>query len=349
MNMSRTLDKLLAGTGLSQEEAAELLVAMIDPELPSALVGALLAALRAKGETAAEIRGFARALRRLATRPDIPSSIACVDTVGTGGDGSGSLNLSTGSALLAAACGAPVVKHGNRSVSSRSGSADVLEALGLRLPADAAECGACLRECGFTFVFAPYFHPAMKALAPVREALGVRTIFNVLGPLTNPVEPRFQVIGAYSPESARLMADCLAGMPVERAFVVHGAPGWDEPSPIGPFLLFDVRPGSVRAEQRDPARFGIARCTPAALAGGDRVHNAERLAAVLGSDEHGAHRDALVLGAALALEVSGTARSVEEGLARAEAAIDDGSARALLTRLRRFAADRRPAGAAGEA
>jgi anthranilate phosphoribosyltransferase len=343
MSHARVLDSLLAGNDLGEDAAAELLVALTDPALAPAMAGALLAALRAKGETAAEVRGFARAMRKLARRPEVPGDLACVDTVGTGGDGSGSLNLSTGSALLAAACGVPVVKHGNRSISSRSGSADVLEALGLELAADAAECGACLRECGFVFLFAPHFHPAMKALAPVRAALGVRTVFNVLGPLTNPVAPPYQVIGAYSPAVARLMADCLAGLPIERAFVVHGEPGWDEPTPVGPFLLFDVRPGEVRAEQRDPARCGLARCTPDALAGGDCAYNAGRLAAVLEGEEHGPHRDALLLGAALALEVSGRAATAEQGIAMAAAAIDDGRGRALIARLRHFFAGPRQA------
>ncbi|HUO81833.1 MAG TPA: anthranilate phosphoribosyltransferase [Gammaproteobacteria bacterium] len=343
MSPAQTLDRLLDGQDLGEDLAAELLVALTDPGLAPAMAGAVLAALRAKGETAAEVRGFARAMRKLARRPDVPGDLACVDTVGTGGDGSGSLNLSTGSALLAAACGVPVVKHGNRSISSRSGSADVLESLGLELPADAAECGACLRECGFVFLFAPHFHPAMKALAPVRAALGVRTVFNLLGPLTNPVAPPFQVIGAYSPAAARLMADCLAGLPVERAFVVHGEPGWDEPTPVGRFLLLDVRPGAVREEQRDPAGYGLARCAPEALAGGDCAHNAERLFAVLTGDERGPHRDALLLGAALALEVSGRAEAAEQGIAMAAAAIDDGRAHALILKLRHFFARPRQA------
>jgi len=343
VSLAQTLEGLLAGGDLGEDAAADLLVALTNPGLAPAMAGAVLAALRAKGETAAELRGFARAMRRLARRPDLPADLACVDIVGTGGDGSGSLNLSTGAALLAAACGVPVVKHGNRSISSRSGSADVLEALGLELAADTAECGACLRECGFVFLFAPHFHPAMKALAPVRAALGVRTVFNLLGPLTNPAAPPCQVIGAYSAAAARLMADCLAGLPIERAFVVHGEPGWDEPTPVGPFLLFDVRPGKVRAEQRDPSRCGLARCTPGALAGGDGAHNALRLAAVLEGEEQGPHRDALLLGAALALEVSGRARTPEQGIAMAAAAIDDGRAGALIARLRRFFAARRQA------
>lgn len=337
----QTLEHLLAGHDLDEDQAADLLVVLTDTNLAPAMAGALLAALRAKGETPAEIRGFARAMRKLAQRPDIRADLACVDIVGTGGDGSGSLNLSTGSALLAAACGAPVAKHGNRSISSRSGSADVLEALGCELPRDGDSCVACLRECGFTFMFAPHFHPAMKALAAVRSTLGVRTVFNLLGPLTNPAAPPYQVIGAYSPEAAQLIAEAIAGLTIQRAFVVHGEPGWDEATPVGPFLLFDVRPGSVQLEQRDPASYGLARCAPGALAGGASEHNAARLAAVLESDDHGPHRDALLLGAALALEVSGRARTMAEGLAMAAAAIDDGRAHALIRKLRSFSARQR--------
>ena len=214
---SRMLDRLLDGESLSESQASELMHKLAEGELPEALAGALLAGLRAKGETAEEIRGFAGAMRELALHPDIPDGPPTVDTVGTGGDGSGSLNLSTGTGLLAAACGARVVKHGNRSVSSRSGSADMLEKLGMPLPLHEKEAVACLAATNFTFLFAPAYHPAMKAVVPVRGALSVRTVFNMLGPLTNPAAPPFQLIGAWSPAAARLMAAALAGMPCERA------------------------------------------------------------------------------------------------------------------------------------
>jgi anthranilate phosphoribosyltransferase len=220
--------------------------------------GALLAALRAKGVGADEVRGFARGMRSLARRPLIAPGAPVADVVGTGGDGSHSFNLSTGSALLAAACGVRIVKHGNRSVSSRSGSADVLEALGLRLPLDETDAGRCLEATGFTFLFAPHYHPAMKAIAPVRAALGIRTVFNLLGPLTNPAEAPYGVIGAWNLPTARLMAETLAGMPIERMFVVHGETGWDEPTPAAPFTLLDVRRGSVTQSRREPGDFGSA-------------------------------------------------------------------------------------------
>ena len=214
----------------------------------------MLAALRAKGVVAEELRGFADGMRALALRPQLPAGIRAIDIVGTGGDASGSLSISTGTALLTAACGLPVVKHGNRSISSKCGSGDVLEALGMRIPLDEEAAGRCLAATGFTFLFAPYYHPAMKAVAQARAALGVRTIFNILGPLTNPAAPPLYVIGAYSPEVARLMAEAVAGMPIERAFVVHGSHGWDEPTPVGPFMLFDVHQGHV-----DRAAFAIRR------------------------------------------------------------------------------------------
>ena len=331
---SKLLDRLLDGESLAEEQAYELMHKLAEGELPSALAGALLAGLRAKGETADEIRGFATAMRELAVHPEIPEGAPTVDTVGTGGDGSGSLNLSTGTGLLAAACGSRVVKHGNRSVSSRSGSADMLERLGMPLPLHESAAVDCLQATNFTFLFAPAYHPAMKAVVPVRGALGVRTVFNMLGPLTNPATPPFQLIGAWSVDAARLMADALAGMPVERAFVVHGEPGWDEATPAGEFVLFDVRQGKVVETRRKPEDYGMERCSPAKLAGGDAAHNARELMRVFSGADQGAHRDALLMGAALVLEVQGTVSSPAEGVAMAAAAIDDGSAGRFLEKLR---------------
>jgi len=331
---SRLLDRLLDGEALAEPEAYDLMHKLAAGELPAALAGALLAGLRAKGETADEIRGFATAMRELAVHPEIPDGAPTVDTVGTGGDGSGSLNLSTGTGLLAAACGSRVVKHGNRSVSSRSGSADMLECLGMPLPLHEAEAVACLAATSFTFLFAPAYHPAMKAVVPIRGALSVRTVFNVLGPLTNPAAPPFQLIGAYSNEAAKLMADTLAGMPIERAFVVHGEPGWDEATPAGEFWLYDVRPGSVTPSKRSPADYGMAVCAPEDLQGGDAEHNARELARVFNGEDRGAHRDALLMGTSLVLEVQGLAGNAVAGVAQAAAAIDDGRAAALLDKLR---------------
>lgn len=331
---SKLLDKLLDGESLAEEQAYELMHKLAEGELPSALAGALLAGLRAKGETADEIRGFATAMRELAVHPEIPAGAPTVDTVGTGGDGSGSLNLSTGTGLLAAACGSRVVKHGNRSVSSRSGSADMLECLGMPLPLHEAAAVDCLQATNFTFLFAPAYHPAMKAVVPIRGALSVRTVFNVLGPLTNPAAPPYQLIGAYSKEAAKLMAETLSGMPLERAFVVHGEPGWDEATPAGDFVLYDVRPGSVVEETRSPGDYGLKVCAPEALQGGDAEHNARELVRVFTGKDTGAHRDALLMGTALVLEVQGVANDPVDGVAQAAAAIDDGRAESFLADLK---------------
>ena len=332
---SSMLEQLLDGKSLTEAQAGQLMHKLAEGDLPAALSGALLAGLRAKGETAAEIRGFAQAMRSLAVHPHIPPGAPTVDTVGTGGDGSGSLNLSTGTGLLAAACGARVVKHGNRSVSSRSGSADMLECLGMPLPLHETEAVACLEKTGFTFLFAPAYHPAMKAVVPIRGAMAVRTVFNMLGPLTNPAGPPYQLIGAWSHEAARLMADALSGMDIERAFVVHGTPGWDEATPVGEFALFDVAPGRVTETERAPEDYGIKRCTAAALMGGDAARNAAELERVFAGEDRGAHRDALLMGASLVLEVQGTARDARHGVELSRAALDDGRATAFLDRLRR--------------
>jgi anthranilate phosphoribosyltransferase len=337
---SDMLNRLLDGQDLSEAEAHGLMLRLADGGMPAALAGAFLAGMRAKGETADEIRGFATAMRELAIHPDIPADGPTVDTVGTGGDGSGSLNLSTGTGLLAAAAGARVVKHGNRSVSSRSGSADMLECLGMPLPLDEQGAADCLAATGFTFLFAPAYHPAMKAVVPVRGALGVRTVFNMLGPLTNPAQPPFQLIGAWSKEAARLMADTLAGMPIERAFVVHGSPGWDEATPVGEFLLYDVSAGTVSETVRTPEDYGLARCAPGDLAGGDAEHNAQELVRVFTREDRGAHRDALLMGTSLVLEVQGSASSPAEGVAMAAAALDDGRAERLLDTMRAHFAGR---------
>lgn len=334
--MRAWLDAVLDQRALSTDEARALLVGLTDETLPPALGGALLAALRAKGVTAEELRGFALGMRSLARRPKIERGIEAVDIVGTGGDRSGSYNISTGASLLTAAAGLPVVKHGNRSVSSKSGSADVLQELGLALPLDEERAAACLAATNFTFLFAPHYHPAMKAIAPVRAALGVRTVFNILGPMTNPAEPAFHVIGAFNESTARCMAEALSGLPLQRAFVVHGSGGWDEPTPVGPFLLLDVKPGSVTELRRDPAEYGVETCADTDLRGADAAHNAAAMTRVLRGEQRGAHRDALVLSAALALEVSGRAAGPREGAAMAAAAIDDGRASALLAKLAAF-------------
>ena len=346
--LQKTLDRLLEREDLSEPEAEQLLSALTAPEIAPALAGALLTALRAKGPTASELRGFARAMRALARRPAIEIKGAAVDIVGTGGDRSGSLNLSTGAALLSAACGLPVIKHGNRSISSRAGSADVLQALGLPIPLDETQAGRCFTTLGFTFLFAPYYHAATRNIAPVRLALGVRTVFNILGPLVNPAAPPYLVVGAYEQRTAELMAQALVGSGIERAFVIHGANGWDEPTPLGPFALFEVTRTGVRQSVRTPADYGLDICEADALSGSDAAYNARELRRVLTGASRGAHRDALLLGAALALEVTGRERTPRDAIARAAQTIDSGASAALLARLDRFASEVRTAASEAE-
>lgn len=337
--LKKTLEHLLEHRNLSEAEASQLLVDLTNESLAPAMAGALLAALRSKGLIADEVRGFAKAMRKLAKHPVISPGAPLVDIVGTGGDASGSFNLSTGAGLLLAALGLRVVKHGNRAVSSRSGSADTLEQLGLKLPLSEADAGKCLDATGFTFLFAPYYHSATKAIAPVRQAMGVRTVFNILGPLCNPAEPPFHLIGAFNLQTAKLMAETLAGLPGERAYVVHGEPGWDEATPCGVFECFDVRDGKVTYRTRDPAEFGIARCKPEELQGGDAVHNAQCLRDVFAGKDKGAHRDALVLNAALVLELTGRATSSSDAVKQVSAAIDSGKATEVLNKLATFGAN----------
>ena len=334
-----TLEHLLAGRDLTEVQAAELLGQLTSPDVSPAMAGALLVAMRCKGVTAAEVRGFAGAMRTLARKPALPTALDAIDIVGTGGDASGSLNLSTGAALLTAACGLPVVKHGNRSISSRSGSADLIEQLGFRLPLDEAQAADCFAATGFTFLFAPYFHPAMKAIAPIRAALGVRTVFNLLGPLTNPAAPRFYLIGAFDAAAAELMAQTLAGMEAERAWVIHGAAGWDEATPIGPFLAFDVTRGEIHRQQIDPRDFGLEPCLSADLAGGDAAANLAALRDVFNGRERGAHRAALLLQCGLALYIAGRADSIAAGIDAASLVLDSGQALRWLGQLEKFAAE----------
>jgi anthranilate phosphoribosyltransferase len=342
-----TLDALVQRRDLTEAEAAALLKSLTTPEVAPVMAGALLAALRAKGVTPAEVRGFAGAMRSLARKPELPEGLDAIDIVGTGGDASGSLNLSTGAALLTAACGLPVIKHGNRSISSRCGSADLIEALGFTLPLDERQAAQCFAATGFTFLFAPYFHPAMKALAPIRTALGIRTVFNLLGPLTNPAAPRFRLIGAYDAAAAELMAATLAGMQIERAWVVHGAAGWDEATPIGPFLAFDVTGANIRRYDIDPREFMLAPCRSSDLLGGDAAANLAALLEVFAGRDRGPHFSALTLQCGLALYIAGRAATVPAGITLARAAVESGEAQHWLGRLRQFAAEQREAASKG--
>ena len=334
--LREALERLLEREHLSEAEASATLRALTDSATSPVMAGAVLAALLSKGVVASERRGFATSMRELARRPQLPAGTPLVDMVGTGGDGSGSFNLSTAAALLVAAMGIRVAKHGSTAVSSRSGSADVVRALGIPLPLDEVQAGHCLEATNFTFFFAPHYHPAMKAIMPVRQALGVRTVFNILGPLLNPAEPPFHLIGAYRLDVAELMAEALSGMAIERAYVVHGDPGWDEATPIGPFHLFDVRPGSIVRATRNAEEFGLPSCTPEDLKGGDVAYNVAHLRAVLEGRDRSAHRNAVVLQAALVLELLGKAATPREAARKAEDAIESGAGKLLLEKLAAF-------------
>ncbi|MFT6145185.1 MAG: anthranilate phosphoribosyltransferase [Myxococcota bacterium] len=329
MQARELLEMLLAGTDLDGAEASALMTVFLDPAVSDTVKGALLIALRAKGETADEVRGLALGMRAAALPLPTPVNDDWVDTCGTGGDGHHSFNVSTATALLLAASGESVVKHGNRSVSSACGSADVLEAAGVPLYEDPAEAVKLLERTGFTFLFAPSFHPSMRSVVPTRRALKVRTVFNILGPLSNPAQPKHQLIGAFSEQAAALMAETVSGLPITRCFVVHGEGGWDEATPCGTFELFDVTPGRVRRYTADPREYGIARCTDKDLAGGNPHHNAGLLRDLF-SGVKNPIRDAVLLNTALVFQLNGREADPRLAVQRAAEVIDDGRAARFL-------------------
>jgi anthranilate phosphoribosyltransferase len=332
--IQQTIQTLLDGLDLGREGAREVMGEIMRGEATPAQIGAFLVAFRAKGESADEIAGCAEAMREHVV-PVRPSREDLVDTAGTGGDGSRTLNISTAAGIVAAAAGAAVAKHGNRAVSSASGSADVLEALGFRLDLPADRIAESIDTLGFGFMFAPLHHPAMSHAAPVRREIATRTVFNVLGPLTNPAGARAQIVGVYAPELVRTLADVLARLGARRAFVVHGAFGIDELSPAGPNLVCEVVDGIVRERTVDPGDLGIERCDPDELHGGDPSANAEALRDIFdGAD--GGRRDAVLLNAAGAIAAGGLAEGLHEGLVLAREALDSGAAAARLEELARF-------------
>jgi len=328
------LGKLLEGHDLAREEARGVMNTIMSGEATPAQIGGFLVALRLKGETADEIAGCAEAMREHVLRIH-PQRDDLVDTAGTGGDGANTFNISTAAALVAAAAGAGVAKHGNRAASSATGAADVLEALGFELALPPARIEQSIDRLGFGFLFAQAHHPAMRHAAPVRRELAARTVFNVLGPLTNPAGARAQVLGVYSPALARTMAEALVRLDARRAYVVHGAGGIDELSPAGPNLVCEVEAGQVREYQLDPEDLGVPRCDPSELAGGDPATNASALREVL-TGAGGGHRSAVLLNAAGAIAAGGHAADLREGLALARESIDSGAAAERLEALIAF-------------
>ena len=325
------IEKLTRHEDLTNDEAAAAMTEVMEGRAAPAQLAGLLVGLAMKGERPIEIVGLARTMRAHAVQ--ISRRYARVfDTCGTGGDRSGTFNISSCAALVIAACGVRVAKHGNRSVSSLSGSADVFEALGVRVTASPAVVEHCLAEAGVGFFFAPTFHPSMRHAAQARRDLGVRTAFNLLGPLTNPAGATRQLVGVPQPELTELMARSLMLLGSERAWVVHGADGIDEISTAGYTKVSECRGGSVNTFYLHPGDVGLPKASPASLVGGDAHENARIIERIL-AGERGAPRDVVLLNAGAALLIAGEAASVDEGLVRASRAIDRGDARRTLDKL----------------
>lgn len=319
---------------LTASEAAEAMAVILAGQATTAQIAAFLVALRMKRETPDELLGFARAMRARMTRVDAgPEPV--IDTCGTGGDNAGTFNVSTVAAFAVAGAGVRVAKHGNRSISSRCGSADVLEGLGVRIDLTPEAMGRAIREVGIGFLFAPALHPAMKHAQPARLELRMRTVFNLLGPLANPAGATAQLVGAPSEEAAELMAQALASLGLERGFVVHGSDGLDEITTTGTTTTLEITRGVVAHRTLAPADFGVAAARAEDLKGGGRDENC-RIARAILDGESGPRRDIVLVNAAAALVAAGKARDFGEGMALAAASIDSGAARARLEQLIRF-------------
>jgi anthranilate phosphoribosyltransferase len=327
---------------LSRDDARALMTEVLAGRATHAQIGALLVALHLKGETVEEIVGFAQAMRSAATPlhgPSIPAidvsdteRDALVDTCGTGGDVSGTFNISTATALAVAGAGVRVAKHGNRSVTSKCGSADVMEALGVRLTLSPAHIADCLEQVGIAFLFAPALHTAMKHVQPARRELGLRTVFNLLGPLTNPANASAQVVGVYAAELVDKLAEALLQLGLKRAMVVHGSDGLDEITTTGPTRIAEVRDGKVRAYEVAPEQFGIKRASIEEISGGDVATNAAIIHEILDGTKS-PRRDIVLLNAAATLVAAERADTIAEGLPLVERSIDSGAARAKLAAL----------------
>jgi anthranilate phosphoribosyltransferase len=335
MPLNDYLQTAVKGEDLGADAAERAMDVILSGAASTAQIAAFLVALRIKGETAQELLGFARAMRAHAARIDgDPAAGPLIDTCGTGGDCLGTFNISTVSAFVVAGAGVRVAKHGNRSISSRCGSADVLERLGIRIGLTPAESERALRETGIAFLFAPAFHPAMKHAQPARVELRMRTVFNLLGPLTNPAGANAQLAGAPSEKAGALMAEALAALGLERGFVVHGLDGLDEITTTGPTLAWEIRNGSVVRRTLAPEDFGVPRAELASLTGGDPAANCAIARAIL-EGERGPKRDIVLVNAAAALVAAGQASDFLEGMTIAARSIDSGAALAKLEALAR--------------
>jgi anthranilate phosphoribosyltransferase len=322
--------KAASGASLTREEAARGFDRMMSGEATPSQMGGLLMALRVRGETVDEITGAVFAMREKMLRVAAPAE--AIDIVGTGGDASGSYNISTCAAFIVAGAGVPVAKHGNRALSSRSGAADVLAALGVKIELTPDAVGRCIEEAGIGFMFAPAHHPAMKNVGPTRVELGTRTIFNLLGPLSNPAGVRRQMVGVFSRQWVEPLAHVLKNLGSESVWVVHGSDGLDEITISGPTYVAALEKGAVRTFEVAPDEVGFARHKADALRGGDAEHNAKALVEVLKGGK-GPFRDVAIMNAAAGLIVAGRAKTLEDGVAEAAASIDRGAAKARLDRL----------------
>ena len=326
------LKRLVEGQSLSADVSLRAFAAIMAGEVSETRMGAFLTALALREPTVAELAGAARAMR--AAMHTVAATPDAIDLCGTGGDGHGTLNVSTAASFVVSACGVPVAKHGNRNMSSKSGAADVLEALGIRIDLSPQQAGICLAETGLCFLFAPLYHPAMKHVAPVRKDLGFRTVFNLLGPLCNPARVRRQLLGVFAERWLEPVAGVLAELDVERAWVVHGRDGMDELTITGASLVVEVTGGKTRRFEVEPEQIGFARTSLDQVKGGDAVYNARELEQLL--DGHGsiAYRNIVNLNSAAALMVAGKAGSLEGAAELARQALHDGRARSKLEQLR---------------
>lgn len=334
MNYKELLNRLFERQNLNQDEAELIMESIVADECTPAQIAGLLVALRMKGETADELAGFVRSLRKHAiTLPHVTGEV--FDTCGTGGDGMHTFNISTATALVVAACGVKVAKHGNRSVSSACGSADVLEALGVNISLSPEKSGECLNGIGIVFLFAPLYHPAFANVGPVRKELGVRTIFNFLGPLVNPTFPRRQIVGVSDPTKMPVIAEALRLLGSEHAMVVRSSDGHDELTTTAAAEVYEVVGGEVKRFEIDPQQYGFARAKQEALKGGDAKENAKIIHSVL-SGETGPRLDTVLFNSGAALFVAGRAKDIREGIAVAREAIKAENAMRLLDRFIRF-------------
>jgi anthranilate phosphoribosyltransferase len=335
MNYSTLLEKIIAGNSLEEPEASEVMCQILAGQLSGEKIAAFLTALRCKGEDYQEVVGFVKAMRSFAVKIDTGYDV--VDTCGTGGDGAHTFNISTTTAFIAAGAGVPIAKHGNRCVSSQCGSADVLEQLGVKIDMTPERVKEAVEKIGIGFCFAPLYHQSMKYAAPVRKELGIRTVFNMLGPLLNPFLAKRQVIGVFAPHLTEFFAKILQQLGSEHVFIIYGEDGLDEFTLCGKTRITEMTNGTITTSLVEPEEFGFSCTNPGELKGGDKKINAQILTAIL-QGEKGPRRDVAILNAALAIRCAGKSQSIPEGIRLAQESIDSGAALHKLTELIQFSA-----------